>query len=150
MQRLTLLLAAGAVGALAVAVSPRAEAHALAGAESIRIAIDEVSPIANVHWRGHGWRRGYWGGGWGWGWRRPYYGRWGGWGWRRPYYAGWGGWGWRRPYWRRPYYAGWGYPYYGYRPIYGAVGFPGVGVGFGWGRGWGWGWGGPRVGIGFG
>jgi hypothetical protein len=43
------------------------------------------APTEQVQWwRGRGW------GGYGWGWRRPYYGGgWGGgWGWRRPYYGG--------------------------------------------------------------
>jgi hypothetical protein len=143
MHKLTLLLAAGAVGALAVSVASRAEAGALAGAEGLRIAIDDVSNIQKVHcvpgfahrrsppFDGC-WRRAYraWGPGWGYGWRRPIYrSAWG--------HPGWGGYGWRRP-------------------IYGAAWGPGIGVGIGVGRPWGWGghrgwgWGGPRVGIGFG
>jgi hypothetical protein len=134
MHKLTLMLAAGAVGAVAVSVASRADAGALGGADGLRIAIDDVSthamPVHYYGWR-RPWRRAY---GWGWGWRRPYYAGWGGWGWRRPYYAGY--WGWRRPYWGG----------YRYRPIYGAVGF-------GWHGGWGhrhWGWGGPRIGFGVG
>jgi hypothetical protein len=140
MHKLTLTLVAATVGVLAVSATTRAEAGVLGGAEGIRVAIDDVGPVLNVHWRryGYGWRRPYAGWGWrGYGWRRPYYAGWGGWGWRRPYYAGWGGYGWG---WRRP--------------VYGAVwGAPIVGVGIGIGRPWGWGgwgWGGPRIGIGFG
>ena len=107
MHKVTLLLAAGAIGALAVSVASRAEAGALGGAEGIRIAIDDVSPVANVHWRRHGY-----------GWRRHHYAGWRGYGWRRPYYAGWRGYGWRRPY-----YAGWGGGWGWGGPIYGAVGF---------------------------
>jgi hypothetical protein len=138
MHKLTLTLVAGAVGALAVSTTTRSEAGALAGAEGVLPAIDDVSPVVNVHWRRYGY-----------GWRRPYYAGWRGYGWRRPYYAGWRGYGWRRPY-----YAGWGGGWGWRRPIYGAVwGAPVVGVGIGFGRPWGWGgwgWGGPRVGIGFG
>ena len=48
MQKLTLILAAGAVGALAVSAVTRTEASVLSGAEGIRIAIDDVSAIQNV------------------------------------------------------------------------------------------------------
>jgi hypothetical protein len=146
MHKLSLMLVAGAVGVLAASAATRSDAGVLAGAEGLLPAINEVSPVLDVHWRRYGY---------GWGWRRPYlgyagWGGWGGYGWRRPYYARWGGWGWRRPY-----YAGWGGYGWGYRrPIYGAVwGAPVVGVGIGFGRPWGWGgwgWGGPRIGIGFG
>ena len=140
MHKLTLMLVAGAVGALAVSATTRSEAGALAGAEGVLPAIDDVSPVVNVHWRRYGY-----------GWRRPYYAGWRGYGWRRPYYAGWRGYGWRGYGWRRPYYAGWGGGYGWRRPIYGAAWGPGLGVGIGFGRGWGgWGWGGPRIGIGFG
>ncbi len=59
MHKLTLTLVAGAVGALAVSATTRSEAGALAGAEGLLPAIDDVSPVLNVHWRryGYGWRR---------------------------------------------------------------------------------------------
>ena len=48
MKNLTLMLAAGAVGALAVSAATRTEAGAISGAEGIRIASDDVSAIQNV------------------------------------------------------------------------------------------------------
>jgi hypothetical protein len=50
MKKLTLMLAAGAVGALAVSAATRTQAGALSGAEGIRIAIDDVSAIQNVRY----------------------------------------------------------------------------------------------------
>jgi hypothetical protein len=50
MKNLTLMLAAGAVGALAVSAATRTEAGALSGAEGIRIAIDDVSAIESVRY----------------------------------------------------------------------------------------------------
>ena len=113
MHKLTLTLVAGAVGALAVSATTRSEAGALAGAEGVLPAIDDVSPVVNVHWRRYGY-----------GWRRPYYAGWRGYGWRRPYYAGWRGYGGAavlRRLGRR-------------RPIYGAAWGAGLGVGIGFGR----------------
>jgi hypothetical protein len=50
MKKLTLMLAAGAVGALAVSAATRTEAGTLSGAEGIRIAMDDVSAIQNVQY----------------------------------------------------------------------------------------------------
>jgi hypothetical protein len=50
MKNLTLMLAAGAVGALAVSAATRTEAGALSGAEGNRIAIDDVSAIESVRY----------------------------------------------------------------------------------------------------
>jgi hypothetical protein len=56
MKNLTLILAAGAVGALAVTAAIRAEAGALSGAEGIRVASNDASTLQNVQygWRGYG------------------------------------------------------------------------------------------------
>jgi hypothetical protein len=50
MKNLTLMLAAGAVGALAVSAATRIEAGALSSAEGIRIASDDLSAIQNVQY----------------------------------------------------------------------------------------------------
>lgn len=48
MHKLTLIFAAGAVGAVAVSAATRTEAGALSGAQGVHIAIDDVSAIQNV------------------------------------------------------------------------------------------------------
>jgi hypothetical protein len=123
-----LMLAAAAVGALAVPLASRADAGALGGAEGLRAATDDVSVVLNVHCTpGRVHRR-----------VAPLDGCW-----RRAYHApvvvaprvaawgpGWGAWG---PGW------GWG------RPAFGYAGWrPGIGIGRPWG------WGGWRGGIGWG
>ena len=62
MRKLTLLLTAGAVGALVVSVATRTEAGALSGAEGIRIASNDVSAIQNVLYGRRVYRRAAYGG----------------------------------------------------------------------------------------
>ncbi len=50
MKNLTLMLAAGAVGALAVFAATRTEAGVISGAEGVRIASDDVSATQNVQY----------------------------------------------------------------------------------------------------
>jgi hypothetical protein len=59
MKSLTLILAAGVVGAFAVSAATRAEAGAFSGAEGIRIASNDVSTIQNVQYDRRYGRPGY-------------------------------------------------------------------------------------------
>jgi hypothetical protein len=135
MRKLALSLTAAAIGAAVLALAGHAEAGTLAGADSIRAALDGVSITENVHCTpGYVHRR-----------APPYDGCW-----RRAYYA--------------PAYR-YAYPYGGSPYRYGWGGGPGVGIGIGVGPYGYWGgprvgigfgvgpyghWGGPRVGVGFG
>jgi hypothetical protein len=124
MHKFTPLIAAAAVCAAAISIAGRTEAGALAGAEGLRPALDQMNITETVHCTpGIAHRRSpprdgcY---------RRAYR--------AAPAYSyGYG-----------PSYGYGGYPYGYYRPGFSV----GVGVG-GWGghRGWGWG---PGVGVGFG
>jgi hypothetical protein len=125
MLKLTPILAAAAVCAAGMSLAGRAEAGALAGAEGLLPALDQMSITETVHCTPGIAHR------------------------RSPPYDG----CYRRAYRAAPAYSygypsygygyGGGYPYGYYRPGFSV----GVGVG-GWGhRGWGWG---PGVGIGFG
>ena len=120
MHKFTPLIAAAAVCVAGVSLASRADAGALAGADGLRPALDEMSLAEKVHCRPG-----------------------------RVHHRGWPHDGCSRRVYRAPAYPAYGYgPYaYGYPYGYGPGVSVGVGVG-GWGhRGWGWG---PGVGIGFG